>query len=104
MAGGGPRRPRRQTSSEYDRGGCRQAGCWPCGRSRQAGKGVGKVAGDAVKGKMDAAKESISQTTGGKVASAIKEQREGGNSLGGGKVTNPNPEIQAFIDGKGRGF
>ena len=67
-------------------------------------KGVGKVAGDAVKGKMDAAKESISQTTGGKVASAIKEQREGGNSLGGGKVTNPNPEIQAFIDGKGRGF
>ena len=49
-------------------------------------------------------KESIGLTTGGKIASAIKEQREGGNSLGGGKVTNPNPEIQSFIDGKGRGF
>ena len=49
-------------------------------------------------------KESIGLTTGGKIASAIKEQREGGNSLSGGKVTNPNPEIQSFIDGKGRGF
>ena len=57
-----------------------------------------------LKARLDAAKESISQTAGGKVASAIKERREGGNSLGGGKVTNPNPEIQAFIDGKGRGF
>ena len=68
-------------------------------------KGVGKVAGDAISAKWDAAKESISQTAGGKVASAIKEQCEGGGgSLGGGKVTNKNPEIQSFIDGKGRGF
>ena len=57
-----------------------------------------------LKGRLAAVKESIGQTTGGKIASAIKELREGGDSLGGGKVTNPNPEIQSFIDGKGRGF
>jgi type IV secretion system protein TrbL len=67
-------------------------------------KGVGKVAGDAVNAKVEATKERISQTTGGKIANAIKELREGGNSLGAGKVRNPNPEIQSFIDGKGRGF
>ncbi len=68
-------------------------------------KGVRQVAGDAVKSKLDAAKESISQTTGGKIASAIKGQREGGgNSLGEGRVANANPEVQSFIDGKGRGF
>ena len=87
--------------------GCGRLGTLAAGLAGAPGrlaKGVGKVAGDAVKGKVGAAKESISQTAGGKVASAIKERREGGNSLGGGKVTNPNPEIQSFIDGKGRGF
>ena len=55
-------------------------------------KGVGKVAGDAISAKWDAAKESISQTAGGKVASAIKEQREGGGgSLGRRKSNEQKP-------------
>jgi len=83
----------------------RSGGSMTAGAVSSLYKGVRQVAGDAVKGKLDAAKESISQTTGGKIASAIKEQREGGgDSLGGGGVTNANPEVQSFIDGKGRGF
>ncbi len=110
MSGGGPGGPGGSTSSGLS------PLAMACGDKPRSGanmtagavgslyRGARQVAGDAVKEKMDAVQKSIGLTTGGKIASAIKELREGGGSLGAGKVTNPNPEVQSFIDGKGRGF
>ncbi|WP_321784440.1 P-type conjugative transfer protein TrbL [Burkholderia pyrrocinia] len=75
-------------------------------------QGAGVVAKDKAAGMMDAAKDRIAQTAGGKIASAIQEGSEAkqqagadaasftGNSVGGaqGRPQSINDEVAAFVN------
>ncbi|TPQ46575.1 P-type conjugative transfer protein TrbL [Burkholderia ubonensis] len=75
-------------------------------------KGAGQIAKDKATNMMDAAKEQVAQTTGGKIASVISNRSSGGmdtganfadDSLGAGKQSaaagvNTNDEVAAFVN------
>jgi type IV secretory pathway TrbL component len=75
-------------------------------------KGAGQIAKDKAANMMDAAKEQLAQTTGGKIASVISNRSSAGmgtgsnfagDSLGAGQQraaaeVNTNDEVAAFVN------